>query len=54
MTNHVENPGNESKSWLKIFDVTIDFQSNFEEHISNVCKKASHQLNVLKRICGHL
>ena len=32
--------------------VTIDFKLNFNEHISNICKKASRQLyvNVLKRI----
>ena len=35
--------------------VTIDFQLNFDLHISNVCKKkASGQLNVLKRIGRNL
>ena len=35
---------------VKLLGVTIDFQLNFDLHISNVCKKASRQLNVLKRI----
>ena len=34
--------------------VNIDIQLNFDEHISNVCKIASRQLNVFKRIGGHL
>ena len=38
----------------KLLGVTIDFKLDFDEHISNVCKKASRQLNVLKRIGGHL
>ena len=32
----------------------LDFQLNFNIHISNICKKASRQLNVLKRIGKHL
>ena len=39
---------------VKLLDVTIDFQLNFDLHISNVCKKASRQLNVLKRIGRNL
>ena len=39
---------------VKLLGVTIDFQLDFDEHISNVCKKASRQLNVLKRIGGNL
>ena len=35
---------------VKLLGVTIDFKLDFDEHISNVCKKASHKLNVLKRI----
>jgi hypothetical protein len=33
---------------------SLDFKLNFNEHISNICKKASMQLNVLKRIGKHL
>ena len=39
---------------VKRFGVTIDFQLTFDLHISNVCKKASRQLNVLKRIGRNL
>ena len=39
---------------VKLFGVTIDFKLSFDLHISNVCKKASRQLNVLKRIGRNL
>ena len=39
---------------IKLLGVIVDFELDFDEHISNVCKKASRQLNVLKRIGGHL
>ena len=40
---------------VKLLGVTIDFKLNFDLHISNVCKKkASRQLNVLKRIRRNL
>ena len=34
--------------------VTIYFQLNFNVQVSNICKRASKQLNVLKRIGKHL
>jgi hypothetical protein len=39
---------------VKLLGVTIDFKLNFNTHISNICKKAARQLNVLKRIGKHL
>jgi len=39
---------------VKLLGVTIDFRLKFDIHISNICKKASRQLNVLKRIGKHL
>ena len=39
---------------VKLLGVTIDFKRNFNTHISNICKKASRQLNVLKIIGRHL
>ncbi len=39
---------------VKLLGVTFDFMLNFNSHISSICKKASMQLNVLKRIGGHL
>jgi hypothetical protein len=44
----------ECETEVKLLGVTIDFKLNFNEHISNICKKASRQLNVLKRIGKHL
>ena len=44
----------ECESEVKLLGVTIDFQLNFNEHVLNICKKASRQLNVLKRIGTHL
>jgi hypothetical protein len=35
---------------VKLLGVTIDCQLKLNSHISNICKKASRQLNVLKRI----
>ena len=34
---------------VKLLGVTIDFKLSFDLPISNVCKKVSRQLNVLKR-----
>ena len=39
---------------VKLLGVTFDFMLNFYSHISNICKRASQQLNVLKRIGLHL
>ena len=33
---------------VKLLGVTIVFQLNFNVHVSNICKRASKQLNVLK------
>lgn len=39
---------------VTLLGVTIDYQLKFDTHISNICKKASRQLNVLKRIGKYL
>ena len=44
----------ECEDEVKLLGVTFDFRLNFNSHISNICKKASQQLNVLKRIGKHL
>ena len=48
--------GNQIKceSEVKLSDVTIDSKLKFNEHISNICKKASRQLGVLKGIGKNL
>jgi hypothetical protein len=39
---------------VKLLGVTVDSQLNFDKHISEICKKASQQLNILKRIGKYL
>ena len=38
------------ESSVKLLDIEIDNKLNFEKHISNICKKASNQLNVICRL----
>ena len=33
---------------VKLFGVDKDYQLNFDQHISNLCRKAGQQLNILK------
>ena len=35
---------------VKLLGIDIDYQLKFDEHISNLCRKASQQLNVMKRL----
>ena len=35
---------------VKLLVVDIDYQLNFDQHISSLCRKAGQQLNVLKRL----
>ena len=35
---------------VKLLGVDIDYQLNFDQHISSLCRKAGQQLNVLKRL----
>ena len=35
---------------MKLLGVDIDYQLNFDQHISNLCRKAGQQLNVFKRL----
>ena len=39
---------------VKLLGVTIDFKLKFDIHVANICKKASRQINVLKRIGRNL
>ena len=39
---------------MKLLGIDIDYQLNFDQHISNLCKKAGQQLNVLKRLSPFL
>ena len=35
---------------VKLLGVTFDYVLNFDIHISNICKKAARQINVLLRL----
>ena len=39
-----------NQRYLKLLGIDIDYQLNFDKHIKNICRKASQQLSVLKRI----
>ena len=39
---------------VKLLGIDIDYQLKFDAHISNLCRNASQQLNVLKRIGSFL
>ena len=40
----------ETKNTVKLLGITIDNKLNFEEHICELCKKASMQLNAISRL----
>ena len=39
---------------VKLLGIDIDFNLNFDAHLSTICKKAAQQLNILKRIGRNL
>ena len=39
---------------IKVLGVTLDSRLNFDSHISSMCKKASRQINILKRLSKYL
>ena len=39
---------------FKLLGIDINYQSKFDFHISNLCRKAGQQLNVLKRLSPYL
>ena len=51
---HLDNAVINCDDEVKLLGVTLDFKLNFHSHITNICKKAARQLNVLKRIGNHL
>ena len=50
INNHEITP----ESFVKILGVNFDDKLNFSVHISEICKKAARQLNVLKRLSFYL
>ena len=39
---------------MKLLGVNIDYQLNFYQHISSLCRKEGQQLNILKRLGSFL
>ena len=39
---------------VKLLGIDIDYQLKFDQHVSNLCRKAGQQLNVLKRLSPFL
>ena len=54
ITFNLENNVIKCDENVKLLGVTINFQLNFDVQVSNICKRASKQLNVLKQIGKHL
>ena len=44
LTFNLEGNQIKCESKVNLLGVTIDFELNFNEHISNICKKVSRQL----------
>ena len=43
-----------SEETVKLLGVTLDNEFNFDTHITNLCKKAATQPNVLKRLTSFI
>ena len=46
----IESVKIETKNGVKMLEIIIDNKPNFEEHISELCKKAFMQLNAISRL----
>ncbi len=51
---HIQTADLSCEATVKLLGVDIDYQLNFDTHISKICRKASQQLNILKRIGSYL
>ena len=47
---HIQNSDLTWEKTVKLLGIEIDYQLNFDAHVSSICRKASQQLNVLKRL----
>jgi hypothetical protein len=46
----IQNSNLSCETVVKLLGIDIDYQLNFDLHISNLCRKASQQLNILKHL----
>jgi hypothetical protein len=51
---HIQNFDLTCESTVKLLGIDIDYQLNFDVHISTICRKASQQINILKRLGSYL
>ena len=51
---HIQNFDLTCESTVKLLGIDIDYQLNFDVHISTICRKACQQLNILKRLGSYL
>ena len=54
LISNIDNNLTQSEKGQVLLGITIDSNLSFEEHINNLCKKASQKLNALARISGYL
>ena len=54
LISNIDNNLTESEKEQVLLGITIDSDLSFEEHINNLCKKASQKLNALARISGYM
>jgi hypothetical protein len=47
---HIQNSDLTCEKTVKLLGIEIDYQLNFDAHVSSICWKASQQLNILKRL----
>ena len=50
----INNAQIKSKELVTLLGIEIDNKSNFEKHVSTICKKANKQLNAISRIGADL
>ena len=54
LISNIDNNLIESEKEQVLLGITIDSNLYFEEHINNLCNKASQKLNALARISGYM
>ena len=47
---HIQNSDLTCQITVTLLGIEIDYQLNFDAHVNSICRKASQQLNVLKRV----
>ena len=54
LASNIDNKTAESEMKQEPLGITIDSKLSFEEHVNNICKKASQKLNALARISSYM